>query len=39
LLIVYVLLVLRGFEVAATARDTLGTLLATGATVLSPPRR
>jgi rod shape determining protein RodA len=34
LLMVYVLLVLRGFEVAATARDTLGTLLATGATVL-----
>ena len=34
LLIVYVLLVLRGFEVAATARDTLGSLLATGATVL-----
>ena len=34
LLIVYALLVLRGFEVAATARDTLGTLLATGATVL-----
>jgi rod shape determining protein RodA len=34
LLVVYVLLVLRGFEVAATARDTLGSLLATGATVL-----
>jgi rod shape determining protein RodA len=34
LLCVYVLLVLRGFEVAATARDTLGSLLATGATVL-----
>jgi rod shape determining protein RodA len=34
LLIVYILLVLRGFEVAATARDTLGSLLATGATVL-----
>jgi rod shape determining protein RodA len=34
LLFVYVLLVLRGFEVAATARDTLGSLLATGATVL-----
>jgi rod shape determining protein RodA len=34
LLIVYVLLVFRGFEVAASARDTLGTLLATGATVL-----
>jgi rod shape determining protein RodA len=34
LLIVYMLLVLRGFEVAATARDTLGSLLATGATVL-----
>jgi rod shape determining protein RodA len=34
LLFVYVLLVLRGFEVAATARDTLGSLLATGATML-----
>ena len=34
LLFVYVLLVLRGFEVAASARDTLGSLLATGATVL-----
>jgi rod shape determining protein RodA len=34
LLIVYAMLVLRGFEVATTARDTLGTLLATGATVL-----
>jgi rod shape determining protein RodA len=34
LLVVYALLVLRGFEVATTARDTLGTLLATGATVL-----
>ncbi|HEY7575901.1 MAG TPA: FtsW/RodA/SpoVE family cell cycle protein, partial [Thermoanaerobaculia bacterium] len=34
LLFVYVLLVLRGFEIAATARDTLGSLLATGATVL-----
>jgi rod shape determining protein RodA len=34
LLAVYVLLVLRGFEVAASARDTLGSLLATGATVL-----
>ena len=34
LLVVYLLLVLRGFEVAATARDTLGSLLATGATVL-----
>jgi rod shape determining protein RodA len=34
LLIVYVMLVLRGVEVAVTARDTLGTLLATGATVL-----
>jgi rod shape determining protein RodA len=34
LLVVYILLVLRGFEVATTARDTLGTLLATGATVL-----
>jgi rod shape determining protein RodA len=34
LLIVYILLVLRGLEVAATARDALGSLLATGATVL-----
>jgi rod shape determining protein RodA len=34
LLGVYVLLVLRGFEVAADARDALGGLLATGATVL-----
>jgi rod shape determining protein RodA len=34
LLTVYVLLVLRGLEVAASARDALGTLLATGATVL-----
>jgi rod shape determining protein RodA len=34
LLTVYLLLVLRGFEVAAGARDTLGCLLATGATVL-----
>lgn len=34
LLIVYGLLALRGLEVAATARDTLGSLLATGATVL-----
>lgn len=34
LLVVYVLLVFRGFEVAATARDTLGSLLAAGATVL-----
>jgi rod shape determining protein RodA len=34
LLTVYVLLVLRGFEVAATARDALGCLIATGATVL-----
>src|SRR5262249_50206465 len=34
LLFVYVLLVLRGFEVAATARDSLGSLLATGATGL-----
>jgi cell division protein FtsW (lipid II flippase) len=31
---VYILLVLRGIEVAVTARDTLGSLLATGATVL-----
>jgi len=34
LLAVYGLLALRGLEVAATARDTLGSLLATGATVL-----
>ena len=34
LLVVYVLLVLRGIEIAATARDTLGSLLATGATAL-----
>jgi rod shape determining protein RodA len=34
LLVVYILLVLRGFEVAATARDPLGSMLATGATVL-----
>jgi rod shape determining protein RodA len=34
LLTVYLLLVLRGLEVAASARDTLGSLLATGATVL-----
>ncbi len=34
LLAIYGLLALRGFEVAATARDALGSLLATGATVL-----
>jgi rod shape determining protein RodA len=34
LLAVYGLLALRGLEVAATARDSLGSLLATGATVL-----
>ena len=34
LLVVYGLLALRGLEVAATARDGLGTLLATGVTVL-----
>ncbi|HEV8307911.1 MAG TPA: rod shape-determining protein RodA [Methylomirabilota bacterium] len=34
LLAVYGLLAMRGLEVAATARDTLGSLLATGATVL-----
>ncbi|MBI3457454.1 MAG: rod shape-determining protein RodA [Candidatus Rokubacteria bacterium] len=34
LLALYALLALRGLEVAATARDTLGSLLATGATVL-----
>jgi rod shape determining protein RodA len=34
LLLVYGLLALRGFEVAQTARDTLGTLIAAGATVL-----
>ncbi len=34
LLGVYALLTLRGLEVAATARDALGSLLATGATVL-----
>jgi rod shape determining protein RodA len=34
LLAVYGLLTLRGLEVAATARDSLGSLLATGATVL-----
>ncbi|MGH7264004.1 MAG: rod shape-determining protein RodA [Candidatus Rokuibacteriota bacterium] len=34
LLAVYGLLALRGLEVAATARDSLGGLLATGATVL-----
>jgi rod shape determining protein RodA len=34
LLAVYGLVALRGLEVAATARDTLGSLLATGATVL-----
>jgi rod shape determining protein RodA len=34
LLAVYGLLAMRGLEVAATARDSLGSLLATGATVL-----
>jgi rod shape determining protein RodA len=34
LLAVYGLLAMRGLEVAATARDVLGSLLATGATVL-----
>jgi rod shape determining protein RodA len=34
LLAVYGLVAVRGLEVAATARDTLGSLLATGATVL-----
>jgi len=34
LLVVYGLLTLRGLEVAATARDLLGSLLAAGATVL-----
>jgi rod shape determining protein RodA len=34
LLAVYLLLVFRGFEAAASARDLLGSLLATGATVL-----
>jgi rod shape determining protein RodA len=34
LLVAYGLLLVRGLEVARTARDTLGTLLATGATVL-----
>ncbi len=34
LLVVYGLLVLRGLEVAATARDATGTLLATGAAIL-----
>jgi rod shape determining protein RodA len=34
LLVVYGLLALRGFEVVRSARDTLGSLLATGATVL-----
>jgi rod shape determining protein RodA len=34
LLVAYGLVALRGFETAASARDMLGTLLATGATVL-----
>jgi rod shape determining protein RodA len=34
LLAVYALLAMRGLEVAATARDSLGSLIATGATVL-----